>query len=185
MKELIDELVRVAAQRSFRPVMTNVMRSTYVEVMIDKALGPDWRLTGDWDGWDFEHADGTRLEIKQSASLQAWRQKGPSVPSFDIGARKGRFVDDGVGYVWQEGAGRNAHIYVFAHHDVYDEAECNQLDPAQWDFYVVPSNHLPDQATARLATIKKCGAQKCAYGELAEVVTRVANSVEPCPKVTS
>src|SRR6516225_4975694 len=73
-------------------------------------LGPTWRCCpGDWLGWDFEHQDGTRLEVKQSAARQTWAPpKRSSRPTFDIRTRSGFYL----GSEWHPEVGRHAHLYV-------------------------------------------------------------------------
>jgi hypothetical protein len=58
---------------------------------IEPQLEPHgWHYVGnDWSGWDFEHKNGSRLEVKQSAAKQRWceprnlRRRG----AFDIAHR--------------------------------------------------------------------------------------------------
>ncbi len=70
------EMATAASVVAFgQPLVENYHRGLLVEVIVAAALaGPGgWRHTaGGWGGWDFEHEDGTRLEIKQSAARQTW-----------------------------------------------------------------------------------------------------------------
>ena len=120
-----------------RPVMVNATRSRYVEFQIG-ALLQNWEQVGDWDGWDLQRGS-TRLEVKAAAARQAWNQDGPSTPRFDIAPRDGHFV----GNDWVTRPGRQAHIYVFAWHGVFEESRCDQRDERQWEYYVVRSSDLP------------------------------------------
>jgi hypothetical protein len=61
------------AQRIFdQPLIENQYRSAFIEAMIEPHLAPHgWRYVGDgWSGWDFEHDNGSRLEVKQSDRAQ-------------------------------------------------------------------------------------------------------------------
>src|ERR1700753_2114891 len=91
---MISEVQRIAAESAFgRPLIQNNLRAIVVEAMVDLAISTDWRwCSGDWAAWDFEHTDGTRLEVKQSAAQQTWSApKVANAPRFDIAHRQGRY----------------------------------------------------------------------------------------------
>ena len=156
-----ENIAARAAQAAFgRPLVTNVHRGLVVEVIVAFALEPlGWTwCSGDYGPWDFEHSDGTRLEVKQSASRQSWAfatGSGPSRPGFDIAPRKGRWDVSGK---WIDEPGRQAHLYVFAHHPVFDDS-ANHRDPDQWIFHVVDAAVLPP---ARCIALKRL--QTLAHG---------------------
>ena len=91
--------LRLASRLFDQPLIANQYRSAFIEAMIEPYLAPHgWRYVGDgWSGWDFEHQDGGRLELKQSAAEQTWssprhlRTRG----IFDIAARTGYFYEGG------------------------------------------------------------------------------------------
>ncbi|HER8900605.1 TPA: hypothetical protein VMX41_001798 [Streptococcus pyogenes] len=140
-----EEITATAASAIFgKPLITNVYRSIVVEAIIAAAL-PDWRwVSADYFEYDFVHADGTRLEVKQSALKQTWVTKGDAKPSWDVAERKGAWKDG----KWVPSPGRNADIYVLGLHDVIDET-ADHRDPAQWQFLVIPTSKLP--TTARIS----------------------------------
>nr|MEA2797746.1 hypothetical protein [Phenylobacterium sp.] len=149
---LIDTVQKHAASSAFgRPLVQNNLRAMVVEAIVDLALPDGWRwCSGDWAAWDFEHADGTYLEVKQSAAQQTWAAPTiPTQPRFDIAHRQGRW--DGA--VWIAEPGRFAHIYVFAHHPVVGDT-ADHRDPLQWRFYVVPTTDLPVARTVSLTRLK-------------------------------
>jgi hypothetical protein len=81
-----DEIAAKAGALAYgKPLIENSYRGLIVEIMIGEALGADWRhCSGDWRGWDFEHVEGCRLEVKQSAARQTWAAPAKlSPPSFD------------------------------------------------------------------------------------------------------
>ena len=47
-------------------IVSNAFRGLFAEFIVDAALSTNnWRMcSGDWQGWDFEHADACRLEVK-------------------------------------------------------------------------------------------------------------------------
>lgn len=142
---------RLNAEAFGKPLVTNSLRSMVVEAMLAMALPAGWRWCGaDWAGWDLEHQDGTRLEVKQSAARQTWpAPKHSSSPVFDIRQRSGWW--DGA--VWTEKAGRHADIYAFAHHPVADDS-ADHRDPAQWVFYIVATGTLPDSKSLSLRRLR-------------------------------
>ena len=138
-----NEIRAKASARAFGDqVIQNDFRSIVAETTVESALGPDWRSrSGDWLGWDFEHRDQTRLQVKQSAVRQTWTAPKP-------GSRGGYYV----GSEWHPKSGRHADIYVFAYHAVAD-ASADQLDLKQWVFYVVSAERRPPSKTIGLARI--------------------------------
>jgi hypothetical protein len=130
-------------------LISNIYRGLVAEIIVGAAIGSEWRIcSGDWRGWDFEHASGVRLEVKQSASRQTWTGTKATVPIFDIRTRTGYFE----GADWVPDSRRFAHIYVFAHHPIMDES-ADHRDPRQWRFHVVPANRLPPSKTISLVKV--------------------------------
>jgi hypothetical protein len=74
----VQAIVERASAVTFdRPLVTNVYRNILVETIVDAALAPTWTwCAADCGSWDFEHSDGTRLEVKQSAARH-WRRRWP------------------------------------------------------------------------------------------------------------
>ena len=62
---LHERVLRRVVHEFDRPVIENVVRGKYVEAMVAELLGIGWRMKPDWDAWDIEHDDGTRLEVRQ------------------------------------------------------------------------------------------------------------------------
>lgn len=161
----VAEIEQKAARAAFgRPLITNVHRGLLAEAIVASALEPDWRwCSEDYSSWDFENKDGVRLEVKQSAARQTWTPVGgkPSSCSFDIARRTGRWEN---GIEWVEAPGRSAHIYVFAHHPVFDHS-ADHRDPKQWLFYVVATRSLPDTKRIGISALQTF-AEPCGYDEL-------------------
>lgn len=132
-----------------RKVIGNLYRPHYVERLVVKGLGDGFFLkSADWSGWDIEHVSGARIEVKQSSALQTWTGRESlggrtTTGSFDIAPRTGYF--DQGGTLWVEYRGRPAHIYIFAWHPITDSEVCDQRNPLQWRFFIVPTCELPDK----------------------------------------
>lgn len=151
--------LRLLTEMIGKPVMENTYRGAYSEAQVGVLLGDGWSSAGaDWGSYDFLYgATGTRLEVKSSAARQTWKQRGASVPTFDIAPRQGYYVDGAEVNEWrghEGGAGRSADIYVFAWHPVYDES-CDQRDECQWEYFVAAADRLPPaQKTIRLSMLR-------------------------------
>lgn len=172
----IADVQRKAADTAFnRRHVVNVLRGLLAEVIVELALEGEWtRPTSDYAGWDLEHGDGLKLEVKQSAAWQTWSSDGqPSVCSFDVASKTGRWEG---GKVWVPEPGRQAHLYVFAHHPVADDT-ADHRDPSQWHFYVVPTRSLPN---VRRLSLKRLQALSTpvTFENLADTVRSVAVTIQ-------
>lgn len=148
--------VRAAASRAAfgRKLITNSLRGLVAEVIIAAVLEPEWAwCAADWAGWDFECPDGLKLEVKQSAARQTWTALGAALSTcrFDIAPRTGAHL----GSEWHERIGRQADVFIFAHHfEAGDHAD--HCDPRQWRFYVVQERLLdPHAKSIGLTTVKR------------------------------
>ena len=172
----IAQVIERVSQAAFgQPLVTNVLRGHVAEAIIAAALEPEWRLcSADYSSWDFERADGMRLEVKQSATRQSWAAgpNGRASASFDIAPRTGWW--DGA--VWKEQPGRAAHVYVFAHHDV-DEDHADHRDPSQWTFYVVPAVELPSTKRIGIGNVRRI-TNGCGFSSLAHEVTQACAAAQ-------
>lgn len=151
-------------------LVQNAYRGVVAEAIVAMAL-PDWRwCASDWKGWDLVRPDGFRLEVKQSAVRQTWTGEGgkPTLCRFDIRARKGHLEHN----IWIAEAGRNAEIYVFAHHFVFD-ADANHFDPAQWRFHAIAASRLPQTATIGINRVTRL-APGVVMNDLREAVDAVS-----------
>ena len=169
-----DQIKDRAGEAAFgKPLANNVLRAIVVETMIDAALPGGWSwCSTDYASCDFRHSDGTRLEVKQSAALQSWSAPGhASRSSFDIAPRTGEWHE---GTRWVPGVGRNADMYVLAHHPVID-ATADHREPMQWDFYVVPVSSLPATRSISLTRVRAI-CPSVAFADLAAEVERVRES---------
>lgn len=147
-----NDIALKAGEAAFgHPLITNIHRGLVVEAIVDVALDSNWNwCAADYSSWDFEHVEGIKLEVKQSAARQSWATSDkPSVCSFDIAARTGRWE----GAVWVDAPGRAADIYIFAHHPVADKT-ADHRDAAQWHFYIVRTVLLPSTKRISLTQVK-------------------------------
>lgn len=158
-----------------KPLIANNFRGLLVEAIVAEALGQQWKwVSADWAAWDFERADGTRLEVKQSAALQSWHRPDSPIasPRFDCAARTGSWD----GPKWFPDRRRFADIYIFAYHSETDIEAADHRNPAQWRFFIVPEKLLPNQKTIALSRIKAVGAE-CQFDSLLNEVSEFAPAI--------
>ncbi len=148
-------------------LVSNATRGVLAEYLVAQALGLD--LAGVRDEWapvDLMTASGVRIEVKSAAYLQAWRQRGPSKPSFDIAPTR---LSDPRPAGEREGTVRRADIYVFALLAHLDKRTLDPLDLDQWEFHLVPTSRLdelhPGQQRLGLAAVQRL-APRATFDEL-------------------
>jgi hypothetical protein len=166
-----DVVAKVTDAAFGRPLINNVLRGQVAEAIVALALEPEWNwCSADYAPWDFDRADGVRLEVKQSAYRQSW-QTAPGVkiaPAFDVKARKQFW--DGTAYVASNR--RAADIYVLAYHGRADDS-ADHRDPHQWEFYVLPSHAIPPVSRIGLGSVRKLTIG-VSFAELADKVREIA-----------
>jgi hypothetical protein len=173
----MNEIALRLASRIFdQRLIVNMYRSAFIEAMIEPYLEPrGWRYTGAaWCGWDFEHREGHRLEVKQSAAQQLWSsaRKLETRGTFDIAARTGYYSEGAETH--EKMPGRCAQTYVFAWNGFQSDA-ADHRDAAQWEFYVVPASSLPEgQRTISLSKVKKL-ARAVPIAELGDEIDRIVS----------
>lgn len=162
----------------------NNVRGYLAEFLVAKAVGAEGpRL--EWDAYDVQAPDGTRIEVKSSAYLQVWDQRRPS-----------RIVFSGLrGRTWtpQDGealeATYNADVHVFAVQTAQRHDDYNPLDVGQWQFYVLP--RVAIEATGyrsiSLPTLLATAGAPAPYPELAGAIAHAAaaNASTPFPGAAS
>ena len=168
------EIRRRSCEAAFgQPLVMNVLRGLVVEAIVATALEPDWIWrSANYASWDFEAADGCRLEVKQSAVRQSWKA-GPGTVSrcrWDIAKRTGRYNQLG----WVPAYERSADLYVLAFHSVEGEL-ADHRDPAQWHFFVIPARALPEARSIGLESVRKITGASSYEGLAAEVARTSAD----------
>lgn len=148
----IDRLV----QRLYgQPIIRNVLRGELVEQFVLDALGSGWQPAGDYEAWDVESEDGKyRIQVKQSAARQSWAEVDckPSNARFSIKISRSWTEEDG----WNQPAKRHANYYILAWHPLVG-IDADHRDATQWEFCILPSSALPDQASISLQMARSLG----------------------------
>ncbi|MET9604135.1 hypothetical protein ABZZ17_03605 [Streptomyces sp. NPDC006512] len=143
---------------------TNTTRGLLAEFLAHRALGARVR-NGEWESFDVLTDDGLRVEVKASAYVQVWDQRGPSAIRFTrlrgrTGTARG---GDGSEPTY------NADVYVFALHTAPDHAAYDPLDLGQWSFYVLPGPRVEAlaQTSLGLATLSRLAGPSVPFDALA------------------
>ena len=143
------------------------------EYIVALALGgPTESVRREWDAYDLRLADGTKVEVKSAAYLQAWKQGRLSTIIFQIGKRRWWDAETGMS---SDEPSRHADVYVFA---LLKHQERDTLDPlniAQWEFYVLPTYALNDRTRSQhsitLPSLQKISGGPLTFEQLRSAVT--------------
>ncbi|WNV74126.1 hypothetical protein [Geodermatophilus sp. DSM 44513] len=153
---------------------TNTVRSLLAEFLVARAVGAATTPRIEWDEYDVLTPEGTRLEVKSGAYLQAWEQSRLSTIQF--GGLTARTWSESDGH--SAAGSYNADVYVSAvltttEHDRYDA-----LDVGQWSFWVLPQHTVAatQQRSMRLSRVEALGGPAIAYAGLAERIREVVEA---------
>jgi hypothetical protein len=151
---------------------TNNVRGYLAEFLVARAVG----ATGariEWGPWDITAPDGTKIEVKASSYLQAWKQRRLSVPTFRVAPAYG--WDAGRG-AWTDEQGYHADVYVFCLHTATRHEEYHPLDVAPWRFYVAPRSAIEAREGARmgLSALTRIAGEPVPYEELRSAIHAAA-----------
>ena len=152
----------------------NTVRGWLAEYLVALDLGIADGARTEWAPHDLTMADRTRVEVKTSAYVQSWSQKGHSTPRFSIRPAIGWGPEGGFSANPPE---RSSDVYVFCLHKHRDQATICPLDGAQWNFFVVPTKvidaRLGNQKTVGISTLCDVGARQSPFGEIKKTISTV------------
>ena len=123
---------------AYSDIMTNTTRAVFAEFLVGSSLGVVDEPRKEWDGVDLRY-QGKKIEVKSSAYLQTWNQKGLSTIRFDI-ARKESW--NSITNTYTETPIRASDCYVFCLYPETDPEKVNILDVASWEFYVISTERI-------------------------------------------
>lgn len=126
-------------------VLNNSHRGDLVEIMVQEALGTEWKHVGlGWNLWDLQRGAGPdriRIQVRHCAFKQLWGAT--KVPVFQFSWKQGPpmyfFRDHPDEQVEKEGW--FCDMFVVGLHRRDDET-CDQMDMDQWEFSVIPASDL-------------------------------------------
>ena len=156
-------------QWAYSNIYDNAERGALAEYLVACSLGVDKKVRSNWEDCDLLTADGIKVEVKSSAYLQSWGQDKLSNLTFGIQPTRGWNRHENK---YTEDVERRSDVYVFCVQKHEEQETLNPLDLSQWDFYILPTRVLnqeaAEQKTAALSSLIKMGAEQCEYERLAE-----------------
>jgi hypothetical protein len=152
---------------------TNTARSRLAEYLVAVALQVHHRPRVEWDSHDVTAPDGTRVEVKSSAYLQAWDQARLSKISF--GGLRARTWSARAGYAAD--VSYNADVYVFALQSATSHEAYDALDLDQWQFWVAPASAIAQtgQNQMGLSKVRTVCGEPVKHAEVAQAVMAAAH----------
>ena len=162
---------------AYSDYLGNTERGAFAEFIVAADLGRMNQVRQGWSPFDLKTSDGVKIEVKQSAYLQAWNQKKHSKIIFSIRpTRAWNFQTD----VMEKDVRRQADVYVFCVLANKDPKTLDPLDVGQWKFYVLHSsllnNKVKNQKTIGLESLLRIGAQQCDFGSIADTIRKAVQS---------
>jgi len=121
-------------------LLSNATRGTLAEFIVAMAMEIDLSdVREEWDAYDLETNNGIKIEVKASAYLQTWFQKGYSKIIFSI---KPAYSWNSETNELSKIKSRPSDVYVFCLLNHKDKNTVNPLILEQWIFYVVSTNKI-------------------------------------------
>ena len=135
-------------------ILNNSHRGDFVEMMVLDALGPEWRHVGlGWNVWDLQRGTGrdrARIQVKQCAARQLWGKTKSMTFHFPWSEQAPAYMARDFPNELVEKNGWFCELFVVGVHAIDDESLCDQTDPTQWRFMVVPSIELKQGQSSML-----------------------------------
>lgn len=164
-------------QWSSSDLVGNALRGLLAEYVVATALGCATGVRVEWDAFDLETPEGTKVEVKSAAYVQSWKQEEPSRIQFGIQPTHGwnpktnAFAPDKA---------RQADVYVFCVLEHKDQATINPLNLDQWAFHIISAKKLNqlfgDQKTVSLGRLLENEPESVRYKEIPETIKAVVET---------
>jgi hypothetical protein len=180
-----ERLHRMLVEKLYsQRILNNSHRGDFVEMMVLDALGPEWRHVGlGWNIWDLQRGSGVdraRIQVKQCAARQLWGKTKCMTFQFPWSDRAPAYFRRDYPNEAVENDGWFCELFVVGVHAVDDEQLCDQTDPSQWQFMVVPSRELTRGQNSM--TLRKA-IQLWPPVALAELKSAVETKLSTCHKI--
>ena len=148
-------------------IASNAERGKLAEYLVRCAVQADFPYRTEWDAFDVLSEEGIKIEVKASSYLQTWRQERFSAIQFDIAPKRWWDAETNT---YAQDKSRPADVYVFCLFSCKDAGTANPLDLKQWEFYVLSTRVLDEQAPRQkrigLNALLRLGANKVTFAEL-------------------
>lgn len=161
---------------AFSDLVSNTERGKLAEYIVATAMGCDGGTSPTWGSFDLLSPEGIKIEVKASAYIQSWEQKGFSRIKFSIAES---LYWNGFAYAKEKK--RQADVYVFCVLKHKEQDTINPIDLEQWEFYPVSTDILNEavkgQKTICLARVTElCGRGPFTYQMLRKAVVEAWQS---------
>jgi hypothetical protein len=158
-------------------ILVNTFRGWLAEFLVASDLGITKGTRRDWEGFDLEAPDGTRIEVKSSGYVQSWTQKRLSRPLFSI--RPAHAWDPETDTFTPEKA-RHSDVYVFCLHHHKDKPTADPADLSQWTFFILATAQIDewseDRQSVTLKDLERLGAAAAQYGQIGAAIHQALSS---------
>lgn len=158
---------------AFSDLVGNTERGKLAEYIVAMAIGAADGISGSWESYDLRTPDGIRIEVKTSAYLQSWEQKGLSRIRFGICPTHAWDSEENI---YADSLQRQADVYVFCVLKHREQETLNPLDLNQWEFYTLSTEVLNrganNQKTISLSRVVSLGASKSNFAGLSQAIHR-------------
>jgi hypothetical protein len=168
-------------QWSTSDLVSNATRGILAEYIVVLALGlAKEGVRREWDAYDLELLDGTKVEVKSAAYVQSWHQERLSRIEFGVAKRRAWSAETNT---LSDEVRRHADVYVFALLSHPDRTTIDPLDVGQWEFFVVPTSALDErqrsQQSITLASLRGLAGDPIRYDGLRHAVAMAASEKVP------
>lgn len=155
----------------------NNARGYFAEFLVARAVGST-ACRVEWDPYDVLAPDGTTIEVKSSAYLQAGGQARLSSIRF-TGLKRAVLSPETNDYAPEQTY--NADVYVFAIQTAMTHESYDPLDTRQWCFHVLPRREVEalGQSSIGWPTLHRLAGEPIAYPDLADAIHEAASSARP------
>lgn len=156
-------------------LLSNALRGRLAEYLVALDIGITDGVRTEWIASDLKTKDGITIEVKSAAYIQSWRQKRPSVISFDIKPSLGWDPDTS-----EFGAEKKRHsdVYVFALLREQNKNNIDPLDISQWKFFVLSAKvldgRLGAQKSIRLSALIRLEPEEVSFGNIKKAVKKAS-----------
>lgn len=138
-----DEVTAAVAEKFYGgKILNNAHRGDVVEVIVQSALGADWRMVGlGWHPWDLQRGSGVdrvRIQVRQIAALQLWGKSKKLFLTFGWKKAPPSYFQRDNPDEKIEAEGWFCDLFVFGLHLEENPELADQADPSQWKFLVIP-----------------------------------------------
>jgi hypothetical protein len=160
-------------QWAFSDLRDNTLRGVLAEFLVATAVGDNRGPRIGWDNFDVQTPSGVTVEVKCSAFLQSWPQRGPSRLSF--GRLRARWWDPDTGTEVVDDPIR-AQVFVFAIQTQQDHELYDMLDVDHWEFWTASGAAVRAHAgkSVGIGWVRQRASGPYAYHQLAAAIEDTA-----------